>query len=76
MAATYEIAHTWEEPEALQSLLNDIREQHPDANINRIRYAYFFAEEAHAGQTRSSGEPYITHPLAVAEILTDLKAKL
>ncbi|MBX7131215.1 MAG: bifunctional (p)ppGpp synthetase/guanosine-3',5'-bis(diphosphate) 3'-pyrophosphohydrolase [Fimbriimonadaceae bacterium] len=72
MAATYEIAHTWEEPEALQSLLNNIREQHPDANINRIRYAYFFAEEAHAGQTRSSGEPYITHPLAVAEILTDL----
>lgn len=72
MAATYEIAHTWEEPEALQNLLGKIREQHPDANINRLRYAYFYAEESHAGQTRSSGEPYITHPLAVAEILSDL----
>lgn len=72
MAATYEIAHTWEEPEALHELLNAIREQNPDANINRIRYAYWFAEEAHAGQTRDSGEPYVTHPLAVAEILADL----
>jgi GTP pyrophosphokinase len=72
MAATYEISHTWEEPEGLLELLNHIREQHPDANVNKIRYAYFFAEEAHAGQTRDSGEPYITHPLAVAQILSDL----
>ncbi|HRI42532.1 MAG TPA: bifunctional (p)ppGpp synthetase/guanosine-3',5'-bis(diphosphate) 3'-pyrophosphohydrolase [Fimbriimonadaceae bacterium] len=72
MAATYEIPHTWEEPEALHELLNQIREQHSEANINRIRFAYFFAEEAHAGQVRSSGEPYITHPLAVAEILAEL----
>jgi len=72
MAATFEIAHTWEEPEALHRLLSQIREQHPDADINRIRYAYFFAEEAHAGQVRDSGEPFITHPLAVAAILAEL----
>ncbi|MFO7262995.1 MAG: (p)ppGpp synthetase [Bacillaceae bacterium G1] len=39
----------------------------------RVREAYRFAEEAHRGQTRKSGEPYISHPLAVAEILADLQ---
>lgn len=39
----------------------------------RVREAYHFAAEAHKGQTRKSGEPYICHPLAVAEILADLQ---
>ncbi len=39
----------------------------------RVREAYHFAVEAHKGQTRKSGEPYICHPLAVAEILADLQ---
>ncbi|GGE13052.1 GTP pyrophosphokinase [Marinithermofilum abyssi] len=38
-----------------------------------IEKAYLFAEEAHRGQTRKSGEPYIVHPVEVAEILADLK---
>ena len=42
-----------------------------DEDAKRIRQAYETAEQAHAGQLRSSGEPYIIHPLAVAEILTD-----
>ena len=35
----------------------------------KVREAYRFAEEAHRGQLRRSGEPYITHPVAVAEIV-------
>jgi GTP pyrophosphokinase len=41
--------------------------------INQVRRAYYYAEQAHEGQTRRSGEAYITHPLAVARILADLK---
>jgi len=38
--------------------------------VDDIRRAYYFAKDAHEGQTRRSGEPYITHPLAVAHVLT------
>ena len=34
-----------------------------------VRRAYYYSEQAHYGQTRRSGEPYVTHPLAVASIL-------
>ncbi|MDQ6996663.1 MAG: bifunctional (p)ppGpp synthetase/guanosine-3',5'-bis(diphosphate) 3'-pyrophosphohydrolase, partial [Mariprofundus sp.] len=44
----------------------------PKANIDRINRAYVFAAHAHAGQVRISGEPYISHPLAVADILASL----
>jgi len=44
----------------------------PKANLDLINRAYVFAAHAHAGQFRSSGEPYITHPLAVAGILASL----
>lgn len=69
---TYEIVHEWEEPEELQKLLAEVRELRPNADLPRIRYAFYVSEQAHAGQTRSSGEPYITHPLAVAHILAKL----
>ncbi len=39
---------------------------------NHVKRAYFFAEQAHYGQKRRSGEPYVTHPLAVASILADM----
>ncbi|AIE86859.1 RelA/SpoT family protein [Fimbriimonas ginsengisoli] len=73
MVTAYDISHDWEDPEELHGLLQSIREQRHDANVRRIRYAYFLAEQAHKGQTRSSGEPYIIHPLAVARILVDLR---
>ena len=40
--------------------------------VNNVRRAYFYAEQAHDGQYRRSGEPYVTHPLAVANILSDM----
>lgn len=40
--------------------------------INRVKRAYYYAEQAHTGQYRRSGEPYITHPLAVANILASV----
>ena len=40
--------------------------------INGVRRAYFYAEQAHEGQYRRSGEPYVTHPLAVAGILCEM----
>ena len=39
---------------------------------NQVKRAYYFAEQAHFGQLRRSGEPYVTHPLAVAGILADM----
>jgi GTP pyrophosphokinase len=42
-------------------------------DVEQIKRAYSYAEEAHRGQTRNSGEPYIIHPLAVANILADLQ---
>jgi len=45
----------------------------PPASVARVREAFRLGEAAHAGQTRRSGEPYITHPVAVAGILADLR---
>ena len=43
-----------------------------DDQIDLVRRAYLCAEKAHSGQTRRSGEPYVTHPLAVTHILADM----
>jgi GTP pyrophosphokinase len=48
------------------------RELHPKADLALLQRAYDVAEEAHRGQRRKSGDPYITHPLAVATILGEL----
>ncbi|WP_048600444.1 RelA/SpoT family protein [Rubeoparvulum massiliense] len=45
----------------------------PPEQVEMIEQAYFMAEEAHRGQLRKSGDPYITHPVAVADILLDLQ---
>jgi len=57
---------------AVDRLLKTVRSHHPKADIALIERAYTAAERAHDGQTRRSGEPYITHPVAVAQILADL----
>jgi GTP diphosphokinase / guanosine-3',5'-bis(diphosphate) 3'-diphosphatase len=50
----------------------DLRERFPDADLTKVGEAYRFSREAHGPQRRASGEPYITHPLAVAQILSEL----
>lgn len=57
---------------AVDTLVRTVRMHHPKADIAVIERAYAAAEKAHSGQKRRSGEPYITHPLAVAQILADL----
>ncbi|MCW5947829.1 MAG: bifunctional (p)ppGpp synthetase/guanosine-3',5'-bis(diphosphate) 3'-pyrophosphohydrolase [Fimbriimonadales bacterium] len=73
IATQLEIPTGWEEPEGLTELLQRIREYAPKSDVSRIRLGYYVAETAHAGQVRQSGEPYITHPLAVAIILADMQ---
>jgi GTP pyrophosphokinase len=46
---------------------------HPSADTTLVRRAYEFAAAAHDGQTRKSGDPYVSHPLAVAQIIAELK---
>nr|WP_202107243.1 bifunctional (p)ppGpp synthetase/guanosine-3',5'-bis(diphosphate) 3'-pyrophosphohydrolase [Agromyces seonyuensis] len=57
---------------AVDTLLRTVRLHHPKADIPLLERAYAVAERAHSGQKRKSGEPYITHPIAVAQILADL----
>ncbi|HET7658926.1 MAG TPA: bifunctional (p)ppGpp synthetase/guanosine-3',5'-bis(diphosphate) 3'-pyrophosphohydrolase, partial [Oryzihumus sp.] len=56
----------------LEPLLRTVRATHPKADLTVIEQAYAVAEQAHRGQLRKSGDPYITHPLAVATILAEL----
>jgi len=59
-------------PPALDELIRRVRVVHPKVEVKVIARAYGVAEAHHRGQMRRSGDPYITHPLAVAEILADL----
>ncbi len=53
-------------------LIERVQVQNPLANIRKIRAAYESAEAAHEGQKRRNGEPYIIHPVAVAEIIVEM----
>ncbi|MGN0204562.1 MAG: RelA/SpoT family protein [Coprococcus sp.] len=64
----------FETPEVLyQRLIDKVKEYHPSDDISMIEKAYNIAYNAHKGQMRKSGEPYIIHPLCVALILADLE---
>ncbi|WP_257165617.1 bifunctional (p)ppGpp synthetase/guanosine-3',5'-bis(diphosphate) 3'-pyrophosphohydrolase [Bradyrhizobium sp. SRS-191] len=54
-------------------LVERVRSYNPDTNEDLLNRAYVYAMKAHGSQTRASGDPYFTHPLEVAAILTDLK---
>src|SRR5256885_11050428 len=56
-----------------EDLLEKVRAYSPDADLELLRRAYVFSAFEHRGQVRRSGEPYLIHPLAVAEFLVDLK---
>ncbi|MBD3177598.1 MAG: RelA/SpoT family protein [Armatimonadia bacterium] len=56
----------------LEELILEVRRYNPEADEDQIRRAYEFADSAHAGQKRLTGEPFVTHPLAVAQILAEI----
>ena len=58
--------------ELLKPLVDGLTRSHPGFSNSDLERAFIAAEKAHSGQLRKSGEPYITHPVAVAQILIDL----
>jgi GTP pyrophosphokinase len=59
--------------QGVDELLRKVRAYNPKADVREVERAYEFAEESHRGQQRVSGEPFVEHPLGVADILTDLR---
>jgi GTP pyrophosphokinase len=57
----------------LDQIISELAGYFPTADLGLVRRAYQFAAQAHDGQTRKSGDPYVTHPLAVAQIIAELK---
>jgi GTP pyrophosphokinase len=56
-----------------EDLLEKVRAYSPDADVELLRRAYVFSAFEHRGQVRHSGEPYLIHPLAVADFLAEMK---
>src|SRR5437868_1921253 len=56
-----------------EDLIEKVRVSNPDADIELLRRAYVFSAFEHKGQVRHSGEPYLVHPLEVADLLADMK---
>jgi guanosine-3',5'-bis(diphosphate) 3'-pyrophosphohydrolase len=57
----------------LNDILDSVTAYHPKSDIDLIKKAYVYCAKVHAGQVRKTGEPYLIHPLAVANILAQLK---
>jgi len=56
-----------------EDLIEKVRASNPEADIELLRRAYVFSAFEHKGQVRHSGEPYLVHPLEVADLLADMK---
>src|SRR5881392_4223162 len=56
-----------------EDLIEKVRTANPDADTELLRRAYVFSAYEHKGQVRRSGEPYLVHPLEVADVLADLR---
>jgi GTP pyrophosphokinase len=54
-------------------IVKALKTYHPTPDVALVKKAYDFAARAHTGQTRKSGEPYVTHPASVAQLITQLK---
>jgi guanosine-3',5'-bis(diphosphate) 3'-pyrophosphohydrolase len=72
-ALTSRLSRAARPPAVLRALEQQLAEYLAPEQIARVRRAYEVGAQAHEGQTRKSGEPYITHPLAVAAILAELR---
>ncbi len=58
---------------SFERLADKAKASHPDADTDLLRRAYDFSATEHAGQTRRSGEPYVTHPFEVASLVADMR---
>src|SRR5690349_10886295 len=56
-----------------EDLIEKVRATNPDADVELLRRAYVFSAFEHKGQVRHSGEPYLVHPLEVADLLAEMK---
>src|SRR5436309_13004972 len=56
-----------------EDLIEKVRAGNPEADVELLRRAYVFSAFEHKGQVRHSGEPYLVHPLEVADLLADMK---
>ncbi|MCF8024929.1 MAG: bifunctional (p)ppGpp synthetase/guanosine-3',5'-bis(diphosphate) 3'-pyrophosphohydrolase [Desulfobacteraceae bacterium] len=57
----------------ITDIIDKLTEYYPEADVDIIDRAYIYSARVHAGQIRLSGEPYLSHPLEVADILADMK---
>src|SRR4051812_17198350 len=57
----------------IEDIVSKVSRNHPQADLDMLRRAYLFSAREHKGQTRASGEPYLVHPLEVANILADMR---
>ncbi len=56
-----------------EDIQETVKGHHPEADLEILRKAYIFSAVEHKGQVRASGEPYLVHPLGVANILADMR---
>lgn len=57
----------------IQNILDQLAQNHPEDDLDLVERAYIYSARVHEGQTRLSGEPYLSHPLEVAGLLAELK---
>ncbi|HVG39407.1 MAG TPA: bifunctional (p)ppGpp synthetase/guanosine-3',5'-bis(diphosphate) 3'-pyrophosphohydrolase, partial [Pyrinomonadaceae bacterium] len=57
----------------IEDIIKKVGANHPQADLDMLRRAYFFSAREHKGQMRASGEPYLVHPLEVANILAEMR---
>lgn len=57
----------------IEDIIEKVETNHPGSDVEVVRKAYLFSAMHHKGQTRASGEPYLVHPLEVADLLADMR---
>ncbi len=70
---SHQKTHVGELTSLMEGVVRKVAQHHPQADTERLWHAFRLAEQAHRGQTRNSGEPYLAHGLTVADILADLR---
>ncbi|MFB6265067.1 MAG: bifunctional (p)ppGpp synthetase/guanosine-3',5'-bis(diphosphate) 3'-pyrophosphohydrolase [Bradymonadaceae bacterium] len=59
--------------ERLESVLDKVRDYHPDPELDQLRRAFEYADAKHEGQSRKSGEPFVAHPVEVIDVIAELR---